>query len=380
MKRLVSLLLLFWGAVTLHKAHAQAFLRGQQAPVIDLHDVQARFHAWADQRDLRTTKGWKYYQRWAWHMESRLEPDGTYAGTPDYDQISARYQAITGHSTRQTGWSPVGPLNYVTPATNSQVGHGIGRINHVAFHPANPNILFAATPNGGIWKSVNAGASWTPASEGLPTPRIAHIAINPVNPQEMYCATGDGEIMTFPFGAVGRVDGAGLGVFKSTDGGQSWNPTGLMRNVAFGTSSIVRRVRIHPTRTNYLVAVAANGVWRSLDGGDTWTLSLSHLCYDVKVDPQSPETLYAAGAYLGFVGAGQANIWKSTDFGDTWTVLNTGFPATAVVSRYEVAIAPSDPNRIYALAVGLDDGLHAFLRSDDAGANWTVETDGATLN
>ena len=272
--------------------------------------------------------------------------------------------------TQGKGWSPVGPT-VVPPGYNMR---GLGRVNNVTFHPTDPNTLFACVSQGGLWKSTNRGQSWIPLGDNLPILRTSDLAIDPLNPDIMYLAVGD-------FGYLGiylEVDGRkrnthfGLGVYKTTDGGKTWQATSLAFNQSERDGSLIKKIIVHPTQTNQIIAVGAKGIYTSTDAGANWTKKYDRLVWDIEQDPTNPNTLYAAGGFVATVpNLGVANILKSTDFGNTWQTLNTSIPTTDIVQRIELAIAPSDPNYVYALACNPQGGFQSLYRSTDAGSNWS---------
>ncbi|MBL8760223.1 MAG: hypothetical protein JNL50_02890 [Phycisphaerae bacterium] len=264
----------------------------------------------------------------------------------------------------------------------------VGRVSGVACSKTNPNLLYAAGADGGVWKTTDAGLTWTPLTDHQATTAMGALALDPTNENIIYAGTGEAN-----FANHSR---PGQGILKSTDAGATW---ALLAKDTFAGRSISRLV-IDPdapsvlyagvTRAGGFPAPAAakghplangpRGVFRSLDAGVTWThlggggSGLPQLdCTDLVMDPVEPSVLYAA---IGFIFGDAANgVYKSVDAGATWTKLGVGLPAAP--GRIALAIAPTNRNRLYTLIANPADGaggsastLGAY-RTDNAGAAWT---------
>ena len=340
-------------------------------------DLEAAYNQWAQNNGRAEAKGWKWYARWLHEQAVRAGGDGSLGDQlPLFRAAMEKTNAQAGRiTTRGPGWIPVGPETY--PSLGSSfIIRGMGRINCVTFHPTDPNTFWVGVAQGGIWKTTNGGQSWMPLSERLPILRISDIAVNPNNPDEMYASVGD-----YAYVAVGldlddrkRHTHYGMGVFKSADGGQSWAPTGLTFEQTTRDGSLTRRVIVHQEDGQRLVAAGIFGVETSNDGGQSWQPTFSSMVFDIERSPADPNTLYLSSAYLSNLGQGSAGIWKSTDFGQNWQPLNTGIPPNAV-QRIELAISPSQPDYIYALACNIQRGFYGLYRSTNAGQSWQQRSD-----
>ncbi|MCE9572008.1 MAG: glycoside hydrolase [Deltaproteobacteria bacterium] len=260
-----------------------------------------------------------------------------------------------------------------------------GRTRAVAGVPGKPNRFYMAPVNGGVWTTDDAGRTWRPIFDDQPTQSIGAIAVAPSNPDIIYVGSGEGLL---------RPDlSIGDGVYKSTDAGKTWTHLGLP------DAQQIPKIVVDPRNPDHVFAAVlghpygpseARGVFRSKDGGRTWTKVLykdpNTGASDLEIDPQHPDTMYAAlwEARLGpwedgndYDGPG-GGLFKSTDGGATWRKLAGGLPANAV--QLDVAIAPSRPSRLYVTlsttepadyGSGKGNGLY---RSDDSGATWTSIT------
>ena len=272
-----------------------------------------------------------------------------------------------------------------------------GRYVDFAVVETNPRVFYAATATGGLWKTVNYGISFTSVFDDQPDFALGAVALAPGRPDVIYLGTGEAN--------NSRSTYTGNGVYKSVNGGQSWTKAGLPNAGRIG------RIVVHP-RNPDIVFVAASGrlfsenpdrgLYRSTDGGTTWTKTLDHKvegrpigAIDIAMDPSNPNTLYAS-TYdkvrrpwtFGEGGPGSA-IFKSTDGGATWRQLTAGLP-TGMIGRIGLSIARSAPKTVYAvvenansrtvpaddrrkrLTQGFGDGSigDELYRSDDAGATW----------
>ena len=259
-----------------------------------------------------------------------------------------------------------------------------GRVAAASGVPGRPNEFYFGAVNGGVWKSVDAGRVWTPIFDAQPVASIGAIAVATSAPDTLYVGSGESTLRDSV--------GFGNGVYKSTDAGKTWKHVGLADTQHIG------KIAVDPKNPN-IVFVAAighlyapnaeRGVFRSTDGGTTWKKVLFKNenvgAVDVVIDPSNSQVIYAGlwntrrppwFTYAPTNGPG-GGIYKSVDGGNTWAPLTNGLPASGI-GRTGIAVAPTNPNRVYAVVDCLvPDGANAasgqggFFRSDDAGATWT---------
>jgi photosystem II stability/assembly factor-like uncharacterized protein len=245
--------------------------------------------------------------------------------------------------------------------------------------PTQPNVFFMGVNNGGVWKTDDYGRTWNPIFDSAPTGSVGDLAVSPSNPEVIYLGSGEG---------LHRPDlGVGDGMYKSIDGGKTWNHIGL-RDV-----QQVGRVIVHPTNPN-IVFVAGlghpyganeeRGVFRTTDGGKNWekVLYKNHNtgAIQVEFDPTNPQIIYAdlwehqEGPWenASFSGT-NSGLHKSTDGGNTWKQLTEGLPgAKEGLGRIGIGISLSDPQRLYATVDSrMNSGVY---RSDDGGESWKLTT------
>jgi photosystem II stability/assembly factor-like uncharacterized protein len=259
-----------------------------------------------------------------------------------------------------SSWRSIGPTN---------IG---GRVLALAVDPSNPNIVWAGSASGGLWKSTSGGEgtnAWTFINTGYPTLCVSALAIDPNNPATMYMGTGEISLYQRPLvGTPGARASYGMGILKSTDGGEVWNQTSL--SWEFSDITAVQRIVVNPHNTRTLYAATSEGTYKSTDAGDTWSLSHSVLmAMDVVINPSDTTILYVA------CGNGNSSpnpgLYKSTDAGSTWTKLTAGLPSSNL-GRTALSISPSNPNIVYAGITNASTfGIIGLYKTTDNGANWT---------
>jgi photosystem II stability/assembly factor-like uncharacterized protein len=267
-------------------------------------------------------------------------------------------------------WTPLGPFGY------SQLA-GMGRINSIQFHPTDTNCWLICVAQGGVWKTTNAGNSWTSISGDLPILRTSYLSVHPTNPDIMYIALGDYAYLGHNLQANEnkRNSHYGLGIYKTTNGGISWNATGLSFMQTDFEGSLIAKVMINENHPDTVIAVGQTGSFVTKDGGINWTKTNSKLFWDLEKDHNSDSVLYASTGYVHAYGIGEAGILKSTDFGETWIELNSNIPKTGLVQRIELAVAPSDYTCIYAIACDTIGGFYGFYQSTNGGSSFSLKSD-----
>jgi|GEM_PF-229976 len=316
--------------------------------------------------------------RWEWYHAPRIDAGGTAPGTGEYLEIVRNINEAKKHGKTfsSASWIPVGPLELV-PHPGQVSIHDIGRVNCIAFHPADPDIIWIGAPQGGVWKTLNGGETWIPVGDDLPLMKVSDIAVDPQDPDVMYICLGDYGYMGFYVYYLARPTAYGLGVYKTTDGGNTWEPTSLTFELEDGFQSLMRRVFINPQNTNELLAAGVSGIYKSADAGLTWNKIQDCMVWDIESQPGDGNTHYISTCdWLG----GECGVMKSLDFGASFQELATGIPKYNTVTRIEVAVAPSDENYVYATTVGYDDAFYAFYRSTDAGQTWEKRSDSSQFN
>lgn len=255
-----------------------------------------------------------------------------------------------------------------------------GRSRAIRIHPTQPDTMYAASAAGGVWKSTNGGGQWNPTGDLLPNMVVNALAMDPAAPDTLYAGTGEG---------YGNFDAlAGAGIFKTTDGAASW--TALPSTVNNQDFVFVNNIVVSSTNSQRLYASTNTGVMRSLDGGASWSRVLTTNrfpgCLDlaIRTDTQNDTVLVACGQG----GRQPGSIFRNTDAGGSgaWVEVLTD----TRMGRSSLAFAPTNQNIVYAAAScgnaqlcgDFKNGLFAIFRSDSGGAagSWNVQTDNRSSN
>ncbi len=306
----------------------------------------------------------KHLNRKFWIDEFYLNADGTPGNRAkiDYDAVvKLKVQDKNLKSAQPNPWVLEGPLNITTSSLG--VVDGIGRFDHIAFHPTDANIMWAGSPLGGLFKTVNGGSSWVPLTSYLPSLGVAGIAINPNNPNIIYVMSGstnDGPVF---FSSTNYGQGNN-GVFKSSDGGMTWSQSGL-------NGRIGRDILIHPSNPNIILAATGSGVYRSTNAGASWTQSnLLGDVRDIKYKPGNPNVVYAVRVNRFF---------KSTDGGLNFSEKTNAELNAVPNGRIVIGTTIDNPNRVYLFSGpniddnndGEPDRFKGFFSSGNSGESFT---------
>ncbi len=253
-----------------------------------------------------------------------------------------------------------------------------GRVVDLAVAPGDKSTWYVATAYGGVFKTTNAGTTWSPIFDTQGTASIGCVVVDPTRPLTVWVGSGENNSQ--------RSVGWGDGVYRSDDGGKSW------KNVGLKASEHIGQVAIDPHDHNTVLVAAQGplwapggdrGVYRTTDGGATWTPVLQVNEWtganEVRFDPNDPDVAYATTyqrhrkVWTLVDGGPGSGIWKSTDRGVTWTRLTNGLPKDDM-GRIGLATSPSEPHVVYA-TVEAANGGSGFYRSTDGGANWEKQND-----
>ncbi|WP_448213888.1 VPS10 domain-containing protein [Colwellia sp. MEBiC06753] len=248
-----------------------------------------------------------------------------------------------------------------------------GRISDFAVNPKNPAQYYVATASGGLWKTDNAGVTWQAIADDMPSYSYGDVTMDPNNANILWAGTGENNSQ--------RSVSYGDGVYKSVDGGASW------QNVGLKNSEHIGEILIDPRNSDVAYVAAQGPLWskggdrglyKTTDGGKTWEKSLNISEHtgvsDIAFDPQNPDVIYASAyqrrrhVWTLINGGPESTIYKSTDAGKTWNKINKGLPSVDL-GRIGIDVAPSDGNIVYAI-VEAADGQSGFYRSTNGGASW----------
>jgi photosystem II stability/assembly factor-like uncharacterized protein len=292
--------------------------------------------------------GWKPYSRWLWFYGARVAEDG-------YVPVGARWNAYLAQQElirenrdmlrTEAVWTNLGPINIA------------GRCQAIAFDPSNPSRMFVGSASGGLFESLDAGASWAPVDDNLPTLAVGAIAWDPNDANIVYMGTGEGN---------NNADAVfGVGVLRSTDGGLTWSPFGTGMEWQIGDGRAVNKLVINPVNGT-IIAGTTVGIMRYAAGA--WTQVLAGVGTGLLHHPTSPDVWYCA---LGRNSPSGANgVYQSTDDGLTWTKQTNGFPINH--ARLDIAICRDQPNVLYAGISNTNGTMLGIYKTTDGGTSWTL--------
>lgn len=320
------------------------WIQMMQDPHANFFRTQRAFNLYWHNRKITKGCGWKVFKRWEYMMQSRVNPDGS---LPAPDETFKAIHSLHKNTNSSAGnWVNLGPTYIPSPGPAGY--EGLGRLNVIAFHPTNPSKIYVGSPSGGFWKSADAGNTWTTSTDTLPTLGVSAIVVDQSNTEKIFIGTGDRD----------AGDAPGLGIFVSSDGGNTWSPS----KSGMGDKTVGRIIQ-HPANSMIFLAATSGGVYRSSDGGSSWTLSKAGNFKDICFKPGDPNIVYAAF---------NADFYRSSDNGVNFTKITSGLPSSQ--QRGVIAVSSANPNYVYFLLSDNSSGYKGLYRSSDAGITFSTRS------
>lgn len=309
-------------------------------------------------------KAWKQFKRWEYMNEPYF--NGGQPINPVRQNIQALQQVkkdaarTPSDNPRVTNgqWTSQTPTDWTIDSPNN------GRVNVIAVHPSNDDIIYIGTAIGGLWKSTDAGVNWTSLTSGLPVIGISGIAIHPTAPNLIFILTGDGDGRHTP----------SVGILRSIDGGLSWQETGY--TVERDDLHYGYKLLMHPTQPNIMYAATSQGLFRTDDNWVSYTEVIDASMRDIEFKPGNPGTVYAS-SWRG--------LYVSDDNGMTWankvTEPGSNLPGPDSLTRVAIAVSPDQPSWVYALfAFDMEgNGFRGLYVSFDSGEEWFFKSDNPNI-
>jgi hypothetical protein len=295
---------------------------------ISLQEIETIAKRHFDTAGTERGSGYKQYQRWLYERRFHTDENGNYISPKnDWDNFTATRQS---NFTEAGNWTEMGPITW---NRTSSWNPGTGRLAAIAIHPANESVIYAGSPGGGMWKTVNGGTTWQPLTDNNALwMSFFAITIDPTNQNIVYAGTSGSN-----------------GLLKSTNAGASWALTGS------GPTGTIRKILIHPTTPNTVFACASNGIFRSTNGGTSWTQVHTGSKEDIEFKPNDLNIMYATGS----------DVYRSVDNGVNWTLVGAAQGITNT-GRTLVSVSAANPDYVYVVqASGSTFGR--MYKSTDAG-------------
>lgn len=348
----------FFSAVLIGKTcFSQTWPEIMQEPGRNFYEIQAAFNEYFKDKDITQSGiGYKPFKRWEDFVSPRVYPSGNLSllskNLDNYLEFLAQNTGGNKSSSTMasTTWTAMGPMGPMSGVATNGFPRKAGRDNFITFHPTTPTTFWAGAPAGGLWKTTDGGVTWSTNTDYLSVIGCSDLAIDPTNPATMYLATGDGD----------AGDTYCIGVLKSTDGGLTWNASGLV--FAVNTQMQMRRLVINPSNPQILLAATNAGLYRTTNGGTSWTNILGGNWYDIDFKPGDPNTVYLGGT----------SLYLSTNAGVSFASVSNGIPTTGA-NRIAIAVSPADPTYVYVLrSSNASSGFGGLYRSTNSGVLFSV--------
>lgn len=372
MKRLIILFWILASPVMLFSQSWTQYLPKEKEKnnALTYFDYQGAFKQWCAEKKInkegyyyenglkKKAYGYKQFKRWEIEMDGMYDKKtGEFYKVDLWKELEAFKQSEgINRDGFEGNWTNI---CYSEAGFNND---GNGRLNCVAFHPTNRNTFWVGAPWGGVWKTTDHGETWQSLSDDIGIITVSAIAIpsDYETSQTIYLGTGD----------KGYYWVQGIGILKSTDGGNTWEQTSL----SFDEPALrcVPKILIHPDDNNILYAATNSGIYKSTDAGDNWNLLKETTASDLEFHPGNPDIIYCGTRQESDT---MVKFRVSVDSGLTW---NTTLDLRA--GRMEIAVSPDEPDWVYALVANEDGGLYGFYQSTDAGQTFTMVYDGSLEN
>jgi photosystem II stability/assembly factor-like uncharacterized protein len=368
---------------------AQDFHSIWSDPSANFYTIKEAAKVYFADKDKGEETEYSRYMRWEYFVEQRVYPSGDLSlmnSEKLYHEIRL-FEELSPKFKTEPSW-----IELPVDKFDNMAGHwspGIGRIDRMAVDPTDSKIIYAGSPAGGLLKSIDRGETWRALGDRLPSMGVSGIAINPQNPQEIFISTGDGD------GGYTYTSG----VFKSEDGGDSWNITGFEVDLPLRKNS--KDLIMNPDNPEILFVSTSIGLYKTIDGGDNWYLVNEGQFDDLCFKPGDPTTVYAStvtGFYVSrdggesfnkndisvsgrvlisvseadpeavFLATGMQGTFKSTDSGDTFTLIGElPFDNGTHNYMFAFAVSPTDTSEMHT-------GTMNSFKSIDGGRTWTGTT------
>ncbi len=324
-----------------YQGFGQEYLKMMNDPKSNFFDIQKAANDYFDK--VGTGKGTRYkqYKRWEHENISKSYPSGDLSRSgPDrlkkeFDHFRKTNQL---KSEPVSAWKSLGPDNINT--NNGHYSPGLGRVDRIAIDPENENILYIGGPTNGVWKSIDGGLHWESKTDQVGALGVSSIVIDPSNTNKIYWATGDGDNNTTNC----------TGIYISNNAGESWDISGLVFPYTDGVKG--RKLIMHPNNNNELLFSSSKGIYKTIDGGNSWSLKTLGDFDDLHYKTDDPRIVYASKF---------GEFYRSTDSGGSFTKVDID-----LAGRVFISLTPAAPDAVYLMT-----GQRGIYKSTDQGQTFT---------
>ena len=337
---------------------------------VNFFDVQRAFYKYyanhkqlkAENKDVKQPErvedeendgGYSQYKRWEYYMERHINPDGsrmpgdkTFIEFNKYKTGLASGKGLNKQGVAGTdsgNWVSIGPK--ISPVNSIM---SMGRLNAIALSPHKKGTIYVGSASGGLWASTDSGNAWTAMADGIANLGVSSIAFDLVDTNTIYIGTGDRD----------AGDSPGLGVFKSTDGGKTWNQS----NKSMGDVAVCKLI-INPTKANTILAATGAGIYLSTDGCANWKLSsINNFFTDVVFKPGNPNVVYATAS---------GHFYRSVNGGISFSRITRGLDSA---TKGSISVSPNDTNCVYFVTTADQTTFSACYLSTDGGSSFRTKS------
>lgn len=335
----------------------------------NFNKIQKRLNDEYNSQNPSVRRGWKQFKRWEYFWGQRTFPTGEFPDPYKIYQESITFDKKYNNNNKiqaNNQWKQLGP--FAPPSSANTREQGVGRVNIVRFNPKDELDLWIGAASGGVWRSTNGGNTWInyPFTNFLSL-GVSDIAIAPTNPNVVYVTTGDAD------GSIGTAGGYySIGIIKTTDNGATWFVTNFSKQLS--EKKTLTRILVDPNDENTVIVGANDGIYKTTDGGNSWIKKFAdNSIIDMEFKPDDPNVVYASS--YGF--SGKNFVFKSTDKGESWKSVFS----VSSSNRLCIEVSPADANSIYCLASNSSNsGFNSLAVSQDGGETWNVTATTNTVN
>lgn len=310
-------------------------------------ELKDEFYKYYGDKKYQKGKGYNLFKRWEYRWEAKTFPDGIFPEGNKYIDEYKKFNLLNKNQTNNSNWIPLGIASWQNGYSGYNPGNG--RLNSVTVASNNPNIIYACSPSGGVWKTTDFGQNWTTTYDTISLLGTSSVAIDPVNNNIIYVGTGDRD----------GSDTKSIGVLKSTDGGITWQTTSL--TYAANTTN-VNKILINPLNPNTIFAATDSRIYRSYNAGISWTsVYLGGFVSDLKFKPGDTTVIYGAGS----------RFIRSTNSGTTFSNITSGLPSN--LYRKEIAVTVANPEIVYLIGcLSTDYSFGGIYKSTNGGTSFST--------